>query len=158
MIKRAELETLYWGPTRLPPDWHSFDECAEAFAVGPDYIARALQGYGIPIRTPEVDAHKFVWEVLETGFRMVVGSHFLYQTEMNRTPVDFYIINESVGIVVDPSIPGWEVKTLHIGNSMIVKVGCSDPDENADRLERQLRDLGVKTKYIRDTEEDNGDW
>lgn len=158
MIKRAELETLYWGATRLPPDWRSVDEIGKALGLEPEYVVRALNGYGIQVRTPNIDAHRFIWNVLERGFRMVIGKHFLYQTELNRAPVDFYIINESVGIIVDSTLPVYEIKTLHIGNSMIVKIGCSSPDENADGLERQLRDIGVKTKYIRETEEDNGDW
>lgn len=158
MIKRAELETMYWGPTRLPPDWHTVDEIAEAIGVEPEYITRALEGYRIPVRAPDIDSHKYIWDVLERSFRMVVGKHFLYQTELNMVHVDFYIINESVGVIIDNALPVWEIKTLHIGNSMLIKIGCSDPEKNAEGLEQQLRDIGVKTKYIRETDEDNGDW
>lgn len=158
MIKRAELELAYWGPNKLPPEWNSVDEVASMLSVSAEYISKALVGYDIPVRTVAVNAHKEVWEVLETVFRMVPQSHFLYQTEINRKAVDFYIVKESVGIIVDSSLPNWEVKTIHIGNSMIVKIGCSDNEEMQIRLEQQLRGIGVRTKFAHDTEEDDGGW
>lgn len=158
MIKRADLETLYWGPTRLPPDWNSVNEISELTGLDPEYVLKAPEGYGITIRSSDVDKHKYFWNVFELGFGMAVNKHFLYQTEMNHAPVDFYIIYESIGIKIDNSLPVYEIKTLHIGNGMIVKVGCSDPEKNAELLEQQLRDIGVKTKYVHDTEESYGEW
>ncbi len=157
-MTKWELENFYWGPNWTPNEWHTVQECAEFFNRSPEAIVEAIKGHGIRWRPPEIEIHKQIWEVLEKRFRMMPQTHFLYQTEMNRVKVDFYVVNESVGIKIDPKLPVWEIKTLHVGNSMIVKVGCSEPEEMANRLERQLRDLGVKVRYVRDAEEDEGEW
>lgn len=86
------------------------------------------------------------------------NTHFIYQTEVNRFKVDFYLINELIGIVVDCCVPTWEVKTIHVSNSMIVKVGCFNIERVRKALEDQLVAYGVKTKYIREIDTDTDDW
>jgi len=158
MIKRKDLERAYWGPNRLPCEWKSIRQIAKETKLDPAYIAKALDGYSIPIRAPSVDAHKRLWEMLVERFHMIPEVHFLYQTAINMKPVDFYIVNESIGILVNFSLPIYEIQTIHIGNSMIVKVGCSDLEKMVDGLEKQLRDLKVLNRYVDETDQDSEGW
>lgn len=57
-MDKEELEIMYWGPNRLPPEWKSIQDCADACGLAPKDILEMMDRYGITVRTQEMEVQK----------------------------------------------------------------------------------------------------
>lgn len=156
MIKRKELEELYWGSSCMPSHWHTIGEIAIITELDPRYIETALKGYGIPIRNRIEELHRDVWQLLEDEFGLVPNSDFFYSTKLQIYDVDFFLPHEEIGIRIVSDLPARHSEVVSIGESFLIKISSEGGEgEVIKALRKALLGHNVKTRRtVEDKEED----
>lgn len=158
MIKHKDLVAMYWGEEGTPDQWNSIKEIATANNVTEDWVKAALKNYRIETRDKKTEAHKPIFEMLIDQYGFEPGKDFLYQTEVNRRPVTFWLVDGMVGINLDRTIPPHEVKIHYVHNTMIFLLGFSDMGRTIQTIIRELKTVNVKPKRVAPDDEEGEVW
>jgi hypothetical protein len=148
MIKRKELEELYWGESCMPSHWHTIGEISTITKLDPHYIKTALNGYGIPIRTEAEELHRDVWQLLSDEFGLIPNSDFFYNTKLESYDVNFLLHHDQIGIRITNRLPVRHTESISIGDAFLVKISSKGgPEEVTQSLRKTL--LGYKVRARR---------
>lgn len=153
MIKRKDLEALYWGQLCMPYEWHTVGEIAKQTNLTEAYVRTALSGYGIPIRSSSEELHRVAWRILADDFGLVPNSDFFYNSKIEIYDVDFHLPHEKIGIRITDTLPVRHSDTIMFGESYLIKISSKGGEEEVERALRKAL-FGHKVRAQHTVEDD----